>query len=295
MALGRGILGFAQRFESFRPTVVLVLGDRFEAFAGAAAAAVSGIHVAHLHGGDRAEGIADESMRHAISKLAHIHLPATTCSAQRLIAMGERVESVHVVGSPAMDGLDQIKPMTDDEYQQLGRPDIVMLLHPTGDDDAIECDRASMLLKIASEAGRVLALHPNFDAGRDGILDAITRSGCAAVPHLARERFLSLLQRVRLLVGNSSAGLIECSALGVRCINIGRRQAGREKCANVTDVTEWNYQTIQREFERTLSLPRLSPGEVDHPYGDGHAGERTAASLATIDLQAISIRKQNAY
>jgi UDP-hydrolysing UDP-N-acetyl-D-glucosamine 2-epimerase len=294
-ALGRGITGFAEHFKSSHPDIVLVLGDRIEAFAGAAAAAVSGLVVAHLHGGDRAEGIADESLRHAISKLAHIHLPATHRSAQRLIAMGERLECVHVVGSPAIDGISDIQPLSDHEFKKLGRPEIIVLVHPVGDGDAVEFDRAAMLLKIAQRVGRVLVLHPNFDPGRTGIIRAIEQADCRVQPHLARETFIALLRRVKLLAGNSSAGLIECSALGVRCINIGRRQAGREKPPNVFDVEQWDYQTIENAVKSALNLPALALEKVQHPYGDGRAGQRTAELLAAFDLSAMGIRKQNTY
>ena len=113
---GSGISGLAEWLAGHTVEVVLVLGDRIEAFAAASAAAVAGVLVAHLHGGDRAPGIADEAMRHAITKLAHIHLPATPRSAQRIVAMGEEPARVHVVGSPAVDGLSEVPALADEAY-----------------------------------------------------------------------------------------------------------------------------------------------------------------------------------
>ncbi|MBC7773036.1 MAG: UDP-N-acetylglucosamine 2-epimerase, partial [Pyrinomonadaceae bacterium] len=113
LSLGRGVCGFAAAFDRLMPAWVVVLGDRIEAFAAASAAAIAGIRVAHIHGGDRAEGIADESMRHAITKLAHLHFTATAESALRVLRMGEPSETIHVVGSPAIDGIGDIAPMSD--------------------------------------------------------------------------------------------------------------------------------------------------------------------------------------
>lgn len=173
IALGRGIQGFAEQFARDRPDVVLVLGDRIEAFAAASAASVAGIHVAHVHGGDRAEGIADESIRHAISKLAHMHCPASEQSAQRLARMGEDPARITIVGSPAIDGLDSIRPMDDATFAALDEPGIVFLMHPCGRDRATERGSAHAALEICCEADRVLALHPNHDPGREGIIEAI--------------------------------------------------------------------------------------------------------------------------
>jgi len=294
-ALGMGLAGLAREFAANAPSIVLVLGDRIEAFAAAAAAAVAGVHVAHLHGGDRAEGIADESMRHAISKLAHIHLPATSVSSHRLVAMGEDPARVHVVGSPAIDGLADALPMSDAEYDALGSPRILVLLHPVGDSDAIEGDRAARLLSMATRHGHTLAMNPNHDPGRNGIIQAISASGGRAVSHVPRDRFISLIKRVDLIVGNSSAGLIECAAVGLRCVNIGPRQAGRESPPTVTAVP-WNDAAIDKAILENLAAARLSPQVIAaHPYGDGRTGPRTADLLATLDFTAHALTKRNTY
>ena len=300
-ALGGGLSALALRFAQATPDVVLVLGDRIEAFAAAIAASIGGIRVAHLHGGDRAEGIADEAMRHAITKLAHIHLPATEQSAHRIIAMGESPDRVHIVGSPAIDGLADIPPLDDDAYRQLGEPAIVVLLHPVGDEAATEQRRAEMLLEIACRAagGRVLALDPNHDPGREGILAALEKRGresFSRAAHLPRGQFVGLLKRTGLLVGNSSAGLIECGALGVRSVNIGPRQAGRESAGQVRHVGEWNALHIESAMTESLEVVRRDPRpSFEHPFGDGRTGPRVADLFATLDESAHPIRKRNTY
>lgn len=166
-ALGTGVSRLTRSFGSLEPDWVVVLGDRIEAFAAAAAANVGGWALAHLHGGDRAEGVADESMRHAISKLAHLHLPATQASADRLVRMGEKPEHVHVVGSPAIDDLSTFEPMPEAEFAELGSPRAVVLLHPTGrPHEAEEHVTANLLDALAALKIEPIVLAPNHDPGR---------------------------------------------------------------------------------------------------------------------------------
>lgn len=291
-ALGRGITGFAALFEDISTDIVLVLGDRIEALAAAAAASIGGLRVAHLHGGDRAEGVADEAMRHAISKLAHLHFPATPTSAERLARMGEDPASIFTVGSPALDELAEASPLDDARYEELGSPEILLLHHPIGDSDEREEERMDTLIRCARSAGRTLVLHPNHDPGRDGIMHAIAQSGCQPLAHLPRREFLGLLRRIRLLLGNSSAGLIECAAIGVPVVNVGVRQNGRERAVNVTEVAEITEGALAASLAHAMSTGHTV---VDHPFGDGRAGERIAHLLATLPLDAMPPRKRNTY
>jgi UDP-hydrolysing UDP-N-acetyl-D-glucosamine 2-epimerase len=301
-ALARGIGRFTRAFERLRPDWVLVLGDRIEAFGAACAAAVGGWALAHMHGGDRAEGVADESMRHAISKLANLHLAATSASGERLIKMGEKPEHVHVVGSPAMDELAGIRAMSEVDFAAMGAPTAVLLLHPIGRTAEVEEAMASAVLE--SLAGdRVLALHPNFDPGREGIIRAIesaatTKPAAGNVDirgHLPREVFVSLLRRLAanrgVLVGNSSAGLIEGAALGVGVVDIGPRQGGRERYSNVVHAD-----TPEGVRDAVKKARAVDPAGVKHGYGDGRTGERAAALLATVSPHDPALlRKRNTY
>jgi UDP-hydrolysing UDP-N-acetyl-D-glucosamine 2-epimerase len=283
-ALGRGVSGFAEVFGRLDPDWVVVLGDRIEAFAAAAAASVGGVGVAHIHGGDRAEGVADEAMRHAISKLAHLHLAATAESAARLEKMGEAREAIRIVGSPAIDGLRDIAPLDDEAFGSLGRPEVVLLLHPCGRRDDEERTTAERALR-ALEGRRVLALHPNHDAGRDGVLRAIEAAGAerraTVEAHLPRARFVALLKRVAAsggaLVGNSSAGLIEAAALRCPVVDIGPRQGGRERPGHVVHTDDDAPEAVARAVREALGRDLAGLG---HPYGDGCAGARIAAALA---------------
>lgn len=301
-ALGKGIGRFGRSFDRIRPDWVVVLGDRVEAFAAASAASVGGFALAHIHGGDRAEGVADEAMRHAITKLAHLHLAATETSAERIRRMGEKPGSVVVIGSPAVDGLDAIAPMDDAPYAELGSPRAVVLFHPIGRADELEEHAAHAVLEGAAGAagpGRTLALHPNLDPGRKGIMRAImdAPTGVRVEPHLGRARFIALLKRVAgeggALVGNSSAGLIEAAAIGCPSVDIGDRQNGRERCDALTSHAPEQADAVRAAFER---ITAARPVDIRHPFGDGHAGVRAARALADRDPHAAGLlRKHIAY
>ncbi|HED53370.1 MAG TPA: UDP-N-acetylglucosamine 2-epimerase (hydrolyzing) [Phycisphaerales bacterium] len=287
-SLGKGIGRFGRSFDRLRPDVVLVLGDRIEAFAAASAASIGGLPVAHIHGGDLAEGVADEAMRHAITKLSHIHFPATASSAARIRQMGEPEQRIHVVGSPAIDGLDRIPEMNDEQALRLGDPEAVMLMHPVGRPDEQEEAVASAAIEAIGDR-RLLCLMPNLDPGRNGIVRAIeaqrNKPNITIEAHLPREAFVGLLKRLAgrggVLVGNSSAGIIECSAIGARVVNIGPRQAGRERAGHVVDAAGESAGAIAEAIERAqgMTLP-----DSDHPFGDGHAGERIAEVIAGVNL-----------
>ncbi len=296
-AVGKGVARFGRSFESLKPDWVVVLGDRIEAFAAASAASIGGIALAHIHGGDRAEGVADEAMRHAITKLAHVHLAATETSAERIRRMGEKPEHVIVTGSPAVDGLDRVEPLDDERWEQLGRPGVLFLLHPIG--RAMEHEEASADEVIGALAGeRVLFLHPNLDPGREGIVRALRRAEGAgtSAEHLPRALFLSTLRRLAdsggVLVGNSSAGLIEAPALGVPVVNVGRRQAGRERPPGVIDVEREQRDLITAAIAKSRSqrAPRAAT------FGNGRAAARIAEALAATDPHDQSLlRKRNTY
>jgi len=298
-ALGTGISRLTRSFRSLEPDWIVVLGDRIEAFAAAAAANIGGWALAHLHGGDRAEGVADESMRHAISKLAHLHLPATQASADRLIRMGEKPEHVHVVGSPAIDGLAGIDAMDDDTFAKLGAPRAVVLLHPTGrSHETEEHVTANVLESLETLNMSKLALAPNYDPGRAGVLRLLKERGLDVQPHRPREWFVALLKRLAstggVLVGNSSAGLIEAPAVGCRVVDIGPRQNGRERPASVRHADDQSAGAIERAILDALAVEPLEAN--DHPYGDGHAGERVTSLLARIDPHTRGLlAKLNTY
>lgn len=337
-ATGRGLAGFAAAYKNIEPDWVVVLGDRIEAFAAASAASIAGIAVCHIHGGDRAEGIADEAMRHAITKLAHLHCAATKRSADRILRMGEPKDLVFVTGSPAIDGLRGIKAMTRAELGDWKNVGTVVLHHPAGLSREKEDAFIQTLIAVVDETapGDVLCFAPNRDPGREIILDRLLArvkipanrarhvfpDGCERravlhpvsrpsidrvnnigdrkwflCEHLPRDRFVALLKHLRaqecgLLVGNSSAGLIEAPSLGVRVLNVGPRQSGRERFGLVEEMSEPNMR--DGDDRATSILSRRRTGPTVCPYGDGHAGRHIARLLVMTDHLALT-RKRNSY
>ena len=282
-SLGRGVTGFGKALAKLEPDVVLVIGDRVEALAGALAAQVGGMRLGHIHGGDRAEGVADEAMRHAISKLAHLHFAATTQSRRRLIRMGEDGAAVYNTGSPAVDALRDVEPADD-------APGLIILQHPVGEDDATEQRWMDATLSATARHERMV-LAPNHDPGRAGIVKAIKAHGIQPIEHVPRARFLSLLAGARAIVGNSSAGLIEAAALKTPAVNIGPRQAGRQRPRCVID-SGYGVANTRRALRDALTC---DTHKLRHPYGNGKAGQRIADLLATIDFASIPLHKHNAY
>jgi UDP-hydrolysing UDP-N-acetyl-D-glucosamine 2-epimerase len=286
-ALARGVDGMARMIERLSPDWVLVLGDRIEALAASVAASVSGVALAHVHAGDRAEGIADESMRHAITKLANLHLAATESSAARVVRMGERPEHVVTTGSPAVDHALMVEPLDAERYDALGRPTRLVLLHPAG--MGPEHDRSQALALVeALEGEHTLWLHPNFDAGRETILETLAeyehRPRLRTRSHLPHEEYRSLVRRLAaedgLVLGNSSSGLIDAAILGSPAVDVGPRQAGRERPGSVVHTEGLSADEVGRAIGRALGLDR---GSFRHPYGEDPAGPRIASALASRD------------
>lgn len=262
---------------------VLVVGDRVEAFAAAAAAHLSRIPLAHVHGGDRAEGQVDDSLRHAITKLAHLHLAATKSSADRIVRLGEDPRRVHVVGAP---GVERIAAEAAARAEIARRfPDaansVLVLLHPTDPDEAAEAGRARALLRAMDRAGltRRIVIGPNNDPGAAGIWKAW--EGQPVVSDLPRATFLGLVRDCRALVGNSSAGIIEAASLGARVLDIGSRQAGRERGGNVVSAG-WSPEDLAGGLRKTALPARRWPGA--NPYQRPGTAARIARLLASGDL-----------
>ena len=233
---GLASAAFASVYEELKSDVVLIVGDRVEAFAAASAAHLSGRILAHVHGGDRALGQVDDALRHSISKLAHIHFAATQDSADRLLKMGEDRWRIKLVGSPGIDGIvnealpfKHLSPITG--ITRRGRYALVVL-HPTQADESLEYQRASMLLKLCVASGfeEVVCVHPNNDPGAGGIIRAIAEfKKHSPVPvrmalSYTREMYLGLLRDAAILVGNSSSGIIEAASFGTPVLDIGDRQ-----------------------------------------------------------------------
>ena len=294
-AIGRGIVGFAEAFSELRPDVVLVLGDRFEMHAAAVAALPLGIAVAHVHGGESSEGAFDESFRHAITKLSHLHFAATEVYGRRIVQMGEEPWRVVVTGAPGLDAIARLDPLPREELDRLtglalDEPTLLVTYHPeTLSIESADSDLEELLVGVEASRFQLLFTAPNADTYGRRILARIEefvagRRGTTLVPSLGSRAYLSALQRVVAMVGNSSSGIIEAPSFGLPVVNVGERQGGRVRGANVIDVPA-ERERIAASIERATSSEfRLSLAGMANPYGDGEASARIVAKLSDVPL-----------
>jgi UDP-hydrolysing UDP-N-acetyl-D-glucosamine 2-epimerase len=302
-AAGRGVQGFAAAFARLAPDIVVVLGDRLEMLAAAAAALPLGVGVAHVHGGEVTEGAIDEQARHAITKLAHLHFVAAAPYAERVRRMGEEDWRVHQVGAPGLDRFRTAPAVPRDELARrlgvaLERPLAIVTFHPetlAPDDVAMQADELMAALK--SLEGTIVASFPGADAGHAAIVDrlralAASRPGTALVESLGDDVYAALLREADVMIGNSSSGLIETPSFRLPAVNVGGRQAGRLRARNVIDV-EPTREAILAGVARALEPGfRRGLAGLENPYGDGHAAPRIARALREAPLGPRLLRKR---
>ncbi|WP_235439636.1 UDP-N-acetylglucosamine 2-epimerase [Paenibacillus sp. DMB20] len=242
--IGMAVMGMTQAIEELEPDSVVVLGDRGEMLAGAIVSSYMNIPLFHLHGGE-VSGTIDESVRHAISKLAHIHLAATEGSRERLVKLGENPWRIHVVGAPRLETITKATfPEWENVAQKYGLPSskeyILFVYHPvtTEAEDLLMLRR--MLDALLDSNKEIVCVMPNSDAGADAILDVYgfysSHERMHTVTNFDQLDYLSALKNCTALVGNSSSGIIEAASFHIPVINIGNRQNGRERSANVVDI-----------------------------------------------------------
>jgi len=297
---GLGLLELATVFDNLRPDVVVTIADRYETLATAIAASYMNIPVAHIQGGE-VTGSIDEKVRHAVTKLSDLHLVATKKSAERVINMGEDPETVFVTGCPSIDLAFEI--MADPtlnfdpflKYGGVGAPVdlsngyLVVMQHPVTTEYELAREHVFETLHAVRDTGLpTLWFWPNVDAGSDGTSGGIRSFREREMPanihffkNMSPTDFLRLIYNGRCLIGNSSVGIRESSYLGVPVVNIGTRQAGRERDSNVIDV-DYDRDQIARAIEHHMSNGRYSR---NLRYGDGHAGKRIAQLLAEVPLR----------
>ena len=294
-AVGRAVIGFVDVIERAAPNLVLVLGDRYEILGAAVAAAYSAAFVGHIHGGDVSDAGYDEYARHAITKFSHLHFAVSEKSAERIRRMGEDPRRVFVVGAPGLDTvLHASLPSPDELRRKYGlppRPIILFAQHPVSvrPDEAAEELRISFAALERIDDAEVVALYPNADAGGLGMIEAYERmprrDGWHVFRSLPHEDYLGLLKMADVLVGNSSSGILEAPSLHVPVVNLGTRQAGRERADNILDVphdTDAIRAAIHRARHDEAFRGRVR--DCVSPYGDGRAGERIAKLLDETTL-----------
>ena len=298
--IGECLQGMTQLLQAQRPDFLLLLGDRGEMLAGAIAALHLGIATVHIHGGERS-GTVDEPVRHAISKLSTWHMVATDASRERLLRMGELPGHVFVTGAPGLDGLVALASGSRrDALLALHMPPeqafVLALFHPVVQQSGQAYSQTMAVLTALAGAGLpVLWLEPNADAGSLEVLKALDEvvlpAGSRRVQHLSRDVFASAMRHCAVMVGNSSAGIIEAATFGTPVVNVGDRQRLRERNTGVTDVAP-DFDDIAAALTTALSQERSA---CENLYGDGRAGERIVQHLLSLPLDTSLLEKFNAY
>jgi len=297
---GLGLVELPTVFEQLQPDVVLTVGDRFETMATTLAAAYMNIPLAHTMGGE-VSGTIDESIRHAVTKFAHIHFPACSEARERIVKLGERPEDVHLVGCPRIDLVADVlqrdgNGLGADLFAQgvggvfdLDQPFVLLSQHPVtteygdGERQIAETLHAINALRVPA-----IALWPNADAGSDDVARGMRkfREHCHDgqihfFKGLPAEVYISLMRRCRCVVGNSSSAIREGAFIGTAAVNVGTRQAMRQRGRNVVDVDYDRHEIADAMVEQM----RHGPYASEPIYGDGHAGERIADVLSGCNFR----------
>ena len=292
-ALAKVLDGITSEIEKFQPDLVLTGFDIGANLAATIAAAHMNIPVAHIQGGE-VTGTIDESIRHAMSKFAHIHFPATEDARNRLIRLGENPEYIFCVGCPSIDTIIQT-PDLDKTYLEekfnidFSKPCILLIQHPVTTESDESTSQILKTLEVIKEMEiQALVALPNNDAGSSEIIDEIKRSGLSWYPSLSTDEFINVYRNVGAIVGNSSSGIHESSTFGIPAVNIGTRQQDRERAKNVIDVN-YEKKAIRSGIEKALfDLEyRKSVKAMVNPYGDGKSAMRIIKLLKIINLDGI--------
>jgi UDP-N-acetylglucosamine 2-epimerase (non-hydrolysing)/GDP/UDP-N,N'-diacetylbacillosamine 2-epimerase (hydrolysing) len=288
-SVGIGVIGMADALANLRPDVVLVLGDRFEILAAAQACLFLRIPLAHVAGGDTSEGAFDESIRHAITKMAHLHFVTNELSKARVLQLGEDPRSVFVVGSPGLDHLRRQELLARSELEaelgaRLGSRNVLFTFHPetldTGSSDEHLGHIIEAMDTIEGES-TIWCTQPNADTGGRAIFRLLeawknrSRGRVHLYDSLGQRRYLSLMSFVDVVAGNSSSGLYEAPSLAVPTVNIGTRQRGRLAASSVIHCAT----TVKAVSDALIAARGMDCSGVVNPYGDGMSAGRIVRAL----------------
>ena len=299
--MGRATLGLAEVLDRVAPDLLLVLGDRLEMHAAAVSALPFCIPVAHIHGGELTLGAVDDALRHSITKLSHLHFVSTEDHGRRVRQLGEEPARVLVSGAPGLDNLGAVELLDAAEFAEVvGLPldpaPLLVTYHPETLGAVPIGEQIGEMLAALDAVGRpVVFTGTNADPGGRAVLRAVdafveARDHCVRVQHLSTAGYFSAMHHCAAMVGNSSSGIIEAASFELPVVNVGGRQEGRVRGANVIDVGAARDE-IADGVRRALA-PGFAAAlrGMGNPYGDGHAAEAIVGRLASVDLEGL-VRK----
>jgi UDP-hydrolysing UDP-N-acetyl-D-glucosamine 2-epimerase len=302
-SISRGVAGFAQAFAKARPDIILLLGDRYDMLAAAAAALPFALPIAHIHGGELTEGLIDEAIRHSLTKMSHLHFVANEVYRNRVIQMGEQPDRVFVSGGPGLDAIRTTPPTPRADLERrigiaFDPAPLVVTFHPVTLEYTATATQIGALMSALDMVDRpILFTYPNAETTAGGVIAAVDtfvagHDKARAVKSLGTADYFGVLAASAAMVGNSSSGIIEAPSFKLPVVNIGNRQRGRLRAANVIDC-EPESGAILAAIERAASVEfRASIKNLVNPYGDGHSAERIIEVLRAIPLDAELIEKR---
>jgi GDP/UDP-N,N'-diacetylbacillosamine 2-epimerase (hydrolysing) len=299
-SMGLAQISFAEAYEELKPDIVVVLGDRYEIFSATSASMIARIPIAHLHGGETTEGAFDESIRHSITKMSHLHFVATKEYKNRVIQLGEDPSRVFNVGGMGIENIKRLELLNKEEFEvsidfKLNTKNILVTFHPVTLENSTAKDQFQQLLDAIDELEDTNIIFTKANSDTDGrvinqmIDEYVSKNSYKSIgfSSLGQLRYLSALKFVDAVVGNSSSGLIEAPSFKIGTVNIGDRQKGRIKAKSVIDSLP-NKDNISVSFNKLYSseFQALLKGIIN-PYGDGCASKKIIEQLKKIDLQNI--------
>lgn len=299
-SMGLAQISFAESYDELKPDIVIVLGDRYEIFSATSAAMIARIPIAHIHGGEKTEGAFDESIRHSITKMSHLHFTATNEYKNRVIQLGENPSRVFNVGGMGIENIKRLKLISKDEFEKsiefkLNIKNILVTFHPVTLENSTAKEQFQQLLDAIDELEDTNIIFTKANSDTDGrvinqmIDEYVTKNSHKSIvfTSLGQLRYLSALQYVDAVVGNSSSGLAEAPSFKIGTINIGDRQKGRIKASSVIDC-EPNKNSILKSFEKLYSKDFQETLKTTiNPYGNGCASKKIVEILKSVDLKNI--------
>jgi len=297
-SFGEAVIKFSEAFNNIKPSIVLVEGDRYEALAATVSAAFLNIPIAHISGGD-ISGSIDESIRHAITKLAHIHFPGTKKSEERILKMGENKKNVFMVGTP---GIGETDYSSEQEISRilninLKKPIILVLQHPVTTEEKNAAKQIKETLKaVINTKYQIVIIYPNTDPGSNAMIQEIekirNKNNVKIYPNLPRAQFKGLMNVAKIMIGNSSAGLTETAQFNLPVINIGTRQAGRERGNNIYD-SKCDAVQISKLIKKLIN--KKTKKIIESPYSCNKTPYQIKEVLKNIELNKNLIQKKMSY
>lgn len=299
-SMGLGLLGFADAFNELMPDIVLLLGDRFEIMAAATAAMIARIPIAHCCGGESTVGAIDEAIRHAITKMSHLHFVSAAAYGQRVIQLGEHPDTVFNVGALGLESILKLDLLNKQELEaslgiKLGKRNLMITFHPVTLEDATSEEQFLALLQVLSELKdtQLIFTLPNADAAGRSLIKVVNEyvkehsENAVSFASLGQLRYLSTLGYIDAVVGNSSSGIIEAPSFNIGTVNIGDRQKGRIRATSVIDC-EPTYESIKAAFAELYSDDfQLELKTMRNPLGTGNASQLIIPVLKQVNLTNI--------